>query len=118
MFQDRLDITHWGGTQKPWSPTHFWQIAPAMNSGLTSSPETGTCLPERLWGPSSQVPGGFQGCLSSGTRLDSGWGSGPGIRGWGTVATEDTAVDAPHLGQQTEQGCSGPLSAWAPLSSR
>lgn len=40
MFQDRLDITHWGGTQKPWSPppTHFWQIAPAMNSGLTPVP--------------------------------------------------------------------------------
>ena len=39
-FQGRLDITHWGGIQKPWSPppTHFWQIAPAVNSGLTPVP--------------------------------------------------------------------------------
>ena len=42
MLQDRLDITHWGGPQKPWSPplTHFWQIGPSHELRPDSTPKT------------------------------------------------------------------------------
>ena len=83
-------------TLEPSSDT-FLANSPSRELRPDSSPKT---VPVGLKGcgdPPSQVPGGFHKLSGApALRLGSGLGICPGIRGLGrTVATEDTAVDAP-----------------------
>lgn len=85
MFQGRLGITHWGGTQKPWSPppTHFWQIGPSGELRPDSSPETIPVCLEGCGDPQSSAWRFPQAVWNSGTHAGQWAGGLPWRQGLG-----------------------------------
>lgn len=120
MFQDRLDITHRGGTQKPWSlpPTRFWLIGPSRELRPDSSPETVPVCLEGCGETPVRCLEASMSCLElwhSGWAM--GWGSALASGAWAGQWPLKTQVWMHPPGAADGKRMLGPFSAWAPLSS-